>query len=192
MGGTVSSLFAGSWPADVERLVLVEGLGPPQERHEDGPERMARWVKEVRGVPTKAPKRFGSLDDVVARLRRSNPRLEEDLARELARSLARERDDGGWEWRHDPLHRTRTPALYDWARYRPFVAAITCPVLLVTGALSWYRYPSLEERRTALRDARRLHLEDVGHMVHHDAPESLASAVAAFLGGREPDGATGA
>ncbi len=190
MGGGICTLFAGSWPADVERLVLVEGLGPPQERAEDGPERMARWIGEVRGLGTKEPKRFEGPGDVAKRLRRTNPRLGEVLADELARNLARERADGTWEWRHDPLHRTRTPALYDWARYRPFAEAIPCPILLVTGGHSWYRYRSLEERRRCLADARRLHLEDAGHMVHHDAPEVLAAALVDFLEGRDPPGAS--
>jgi pimeloyl-ACP methyl ester carboxylesterase len=189
MGGGVSTLFTGTWPDDVERLVLVEGLGPPGERAEDGPQRLARWVGEVRAVDRENPKTLADRGAIAKRLRRSNPRLSLELSEELAASLGVERPDGSWVWRYDPLHRTRTPSLYDWPRYRPFAAAITCPILLVTGGRSWYRYPSLNERRKALRDARRLHLEDSGHMIHHDAPETLASALEAFMAGREPDGA---
>ena len=188
MGGGIASLFAGTWPGDVERLILVEGLGPPQERAEDGPARMARWVDEVRKVDPTRVKSFPSRADVAKRLRRSNPRLSEPLGDELAGLLAVEQPDGSWRWKHDPLHRTRTPALYDWGRYRPFAEAIACPTLLVTGGKSWYRYRSLEERRTSLGDARRLHLEEAGHMVHHDAPDALAEAIVAFLDGREPAG----
>ncbi len=186
MGGGVSTLFAGSWPEEVERLVLVEGLGPPREENDMGPGRLARWVRELDAGPRPA-KGFPSAEDAAARLVRQNPVMPPERALAAVQWLAEE-VDGAWRWRHDPWHRARTPQLYQPERYAPFLRAITVPVLLVTGGKSWYRWGDLEERRANLIDRRRLHLDEVGHMVHYEVPDVLAQAVQDFVLGLEPTG----
>ena len=62
--------------------------------------------------------------------------------------------------------------------------------LLVTGSESWYRWPDLAERRSQLSDWRLLEIEEAGHMIHQDQPGALASAVASFVAGTDPSGAT--
>ncbi|MBJ95365.1 MAG: hypothetical protein CMP23_12960 [Rickettsiales bacterium] len=185
MGGGVSLLFAGSWPEEVERLVVVEGLGPPNESVEDGPARMRRWIREERRVADRGTRSFPDLLSVARRLQVRQPALEGERALELAGWLAHEQQDG-WTWRHDPRHQVRNPKIYRSSTYAPFVAEIGCPVLLVTGSESWYRWPDLEERRSHLRDWRRVDIEGASHMIHHDCPEPLAAAVASFLAGAEP------
>lgn len=186
MGGGVSILFAGTWPEEVERLILVEGLGPPRDELAVGPQRVGRWVRELAAGP-KPSRGFASVEEAAARINRQNPAMKPEQALEAARWLAEERD-GGWRWKHDPWHRARTPQLYRPERYAPFLEAITAPVLLVTGGRTWYRWDDLEERRASIADRRRLHLEQVGHMVHYEAPEVLANALEEFLAGREPAG----
>ena len=44
-GGTVVTLFAGARPERVERLVSIEGLGPPDNDWSMGPVRMRRWLE---------------------------------------------------------------------------------------------------------------------------------------------------
>lgn len=178
MGGGVAQLVAGAWPEQVHKLVLVEGLGPPPEEAESAPKRVRRWIDEMAN-PRKA-RQYGSLEEVAKSLVTRNPGLELPMAEELASHLAHE-VGGTWIWRHDVLHRTRNPQPYDPARYTPFLQAITCPVLLVTGGKSWYRYRDLEERRQHLADRRRVHFEESGHMVHWQVPGELAAAIEEFL-----------
>jgi len=179
MGGGISVLFTGSWPEDVVRLILVEGLGPPSEDLKAGPTRMARWVKEL-GVGPKGSRPFHSMDEVASRLRRQNPLMTEARAHELAGCLAEETETGA-RWRHDPWHRARSPEIYRPERYAPFLAAVECPVLTVTGGRSWYTWDDLDMRRSHLADRRHSHFADVGHMVHYEAPEDLAREVSLFL-----------
>ncbi len=188
-GGGVSVLFSGSWPTDVEGLIVVEGLGPPEESVDDGPARMRRWIKEERQVGARGPRLFSSKHDVARRLMARQPRLTEELAMELAGWLSRE-SEGSWQWRHDPMHRVRGPKIYLAATYAPFLQKISCPVLLITGSESWYRWPDLADRRSQIPDWRRVDIAEAGHMVHQDQPEALAQAVACFLQGKEPPGAT--
>jgi pimeloyl-ACP methyl ester carboxylesterase len=183
MGGGVCSLFAGTWPEELHRLVLLEGLGPPRENLDDGPKRMRRWIEETRAVRggRRPVKSFATLQEGAARLQKKDSFLPDARALDLARWLVREREDGAFEWLHDPMHRTRTPMIYRPEVWRPFLLATTCPVLTVTAGVTWYRWPDLPERRAALRDHRHLHIEEASHMLHHDAPEELAEAIGAFL-----------
>lgn len=179
MGGGISVLFAGTYAEEVVRLVLVEGLGPPEEDLSDGPARMARWVKELADGP-RGSRPFSSYDDVASRLARQNPRVTPERAAELAGWLAEE-VEGEVRYRHDVWHRARTPQLYRPARYTPFLEAISCPVLTVTGGRSWYKWPDLEARRARLATRRHVHFEDCGHMVHYEVPSLLAGEIAGFL-----------
>ena len=186
MGGGVSLLFSGAWPAEVERLIVVEGLGPPAERVEDGPVRMRRWVAEERRIAESGPRLFDTKLAVARRLMARQPRLQEERALELAGWLARESKEG-WQWRHDPMHRARGASIYQAATYAPFLQNISCPVLLVTGAESWYRWPDLAERRSHLPDWRSVEVAEAGHMIHQDQPDALGKAVARFLAGEDPE-----
>jgi len=186
MGGAISSLFAGTWPEEVARLVIVEGFGPPAEEFSSGPARMKRWVRELANGPT-ASRTFGSMEEVSSRLQRQNPGLTPERATELAGWLAVE-DEGAVRWRHDVWHRARSPQIYRPARYAPFLEAVTCPALTVSGGRSWYRWEDLEERQNRLRDRRHVHFEDCGHMVHYERPAELAAEVARHLGLGEAPG----
>ncbi|HCP44606.1 MAG TPA: hypothetical protein DIU15_01015 [Deltaproteobacteria bacterium] len=180
MGGGVAVLFAGSYPEDVTRLVLIEGLGPPAEDLADGPTRLARWIRESQAIAGFGVRRFDSLEAVAERLRTRSPELDEDIGLSLAAWLSMP-IDGGFTWRHDPRHRVRTASVYRPERYDPFARAVRCPVLLVTGEKSWYRWPDLPDRRRALVDHRLVEIPAAGHMIHYDAPSELASAVLEFV-----------
>ena len=190
MGGGVAYLFTGAWPEDVERLVLLEGLGPPEEDVAEGPARLRRWIRETRNVEAgdMAVRSFASLADAAERLRSRDSFLTEERALELAGWLTVPQQGGGVTWAHDPLHRTRTPHVYRPSSWAPFLAAIDCPVLTVSAEQSWYRWPDLADRRAQLRDHRHLVLSKSSHMLHHDVPENLAVSLEAFLGGEEPAG----
>ncbi len=189
MGGGVSTLFTGSYPDEVERLILLEGLGPPKEDVGDGPQRMRRWIREVTAVSSGAKRvsRFATIEDAAARLQAKDDRLDDARARELAGWLT-EPDGDGLRWSHDALHRTRNPLVYRPETWEPFLDAITCPVLTVSAGRSWYRWPDLPARRARLADHRHLRYEEATHMLHHDVPAELGAAITDFLQGREPEG----
>lgn len=185
MGGTIAALLAGTFPAWFERVVLIEGLGPVA-LPEDPPERMERWISEVRALREKAPRTMPDVQAAAARLRERNPRLTDSLARLLAQEGTRE-TDGGLVWSFDPLHRTRSPTGFVPAQFQSFLARISCPVLLVEGDESGWRQVIEAERASSLRFASREVISDSGHMVHQDQPEALAKVVARFLAERAPE-----
>lgn len=180
MGGTIAALVAGSFPELVDRLVLVEGLGPPAAPEPEPPDRIAQWIREVTERRARPPRPMPTRGAARDRLRESNPRLTPELATLLAEHGTRP-VDGGFVWSFDPLHRTRSPASFSAAVFRTFLRRIACPALLVDAAESPFAQFIDDDRAGDLRRARAVTVADAGHMVHQDQPDALAEAVAAFL-----------
>jgi pimeloyl-ACP methyl ester carboxylesterase len=195
MGGAVGTLYAGTFPERVARLVSVEGTGPPDGDHAEGPQRMRRWIEESRALRpsagrdagTGAPhlsapseRRLASEEDALRRLIVRHPRVPEEVLRTRVAALARELPGGGLAWRADPLHRTPSPFPFLAAALKAFARRVTCPVLFVSGGpLGWH--PADEEDRNASFPAlERIELADGGHMMHWTRPVELARAIVAF------------
>jgi pimeloyl-ACP methyl ester carboxylesterase len=188
MGGTMATLFAATRPDLVRRLVLVEGLGPPDVAAL-ALERARQFLDHVATPPRHGS--FASVDEAADRLRRFNPSIRPEVARRLVARTTRpvraddphvaEPVEGRLTWTWDPLHRARSPVPFRADVHRAFLAAVACPVLLVDGGASPFRVDDHAARAAALRDARAVALAGAGHLVHHDAPDALADAIATFL-----------
>src|SRR6185369_2790961 len=96
MGGTISFMYTGTFPERIRKLVLVEGIGPLPAEFSDAPARMERWIAEVRLLPQRKIVEYSTLDVAAERMRRKNPRLNPELAVELARSAMRRLENGSW------------------------------------------------------------------------------------------------
>lgn len=179
MGGTVAALFAGACPQAVRRLVLVEGLGPP-DATADAVQRAREFLAARREAPAHPP--MADRAEAVRRLRKFNPALDGPEAERLAERITRPEGEGvTWTW--DPLHRARAPVPFQAALFRRFLEQVTAPTLLVDGGASPFVLPDREERAAALPRARREVIAGAGHLVHHDAPEALARVIRAHLDG---------
>jgi pimeloyl-ACP methyl ester carboxylesterase len=188
MGGTIASLFAGTRPGLVRRVVLVEGLGPP-DMTEVAVE-SSRLALDHRRHPPRQPT-FPDVAAAADRMRRFNPKLTPEVATRLAKRLvrpvvpndpqAREDTPGRLTWRWDARHRMRSARPFSAEVHRRYLASITVPTLLVDGADSLFRIQDADARIAAFPDARSHTIAGAGHLIHHDAPEALASAVRAHL-----------
>jgi pimeloyl-ACP methyl ester carboxylesterase len=182
MGGTISFLYTGTFPEVVTRLVLVEGIGPHGLTFSDAPRRFERWIAELRALESSPSKAYSTLEEAAQRLRRTNPRLNSELALDLARSGMKQNNNGKWVWKFDPLHRTTSPQPFYSGQAVEFFRRIECPVLLITGKQSKQSpRADLRQRLEAIRNRTLVEIEEAGHMVHHDNPERLAEVVVEFL-----------
>lgn len=193
MGGEIVATYAGCFPNVPDRLVIVEGLGPPLPTMDeevawtiDGFRRIDQAMSGQRGID--------DLDAAYRRMRERNPRLTERQARELALLGTRAREDGKLEWKFDAM--LATMALngpFNLAYAMAFWKRITAPALIVHGGESgefWRSKPGaiyldpgdLQSRLACFRDARFAEIPGAGHMVHFDRPRELLSEVRRFLG----------
>ncbi len=188
MGGNIASLYAGVRPARVARLINLEGFGLPATTPEQAPKRFAKWLDELREPPTM--RGYASLEEVAARLQKTNPRLPAGRAAFLAGHWAAQDEAGEWKILGDPAHKMTGPLLYHVDEVLACWRAITAPVLWVEAEeTEMWRWMGPKEQARAEIDRRMTHLARVdarmmpgaGHMLHHDQPELLARMVEEFL-----------
>jgi len=182
MGGTISFLYAGTFPQRLSKLVLIEGVGPPGMDFTDAPPKMAGWIREVRERGRSHFREYTSLAAGANQLQQTNPRLKKEFAFDLARAGMKQNENGKWVWKFDPLHRTASPQPFYAAQALEFFRRIACPVLIVDGKESRQtRRTDKQQRYDAIEDRRHATIGNAGHMVHQDNPQQLAEVVASFL-----------
>lgn len=183
MGGSVVAYLAGAFPDRVDRLALLEGVGPPEDET-PVPDRVARWIEAWRDARSRDATSHASLEAAAARLRKSDDLLDEELALWLAEKSTVDLGDGSRRFKHDPLHLTRGPYPFRRAVMDEFYRRVECPVLLVEGELSFFRHGDEERERISslFRHARTTVLPGAGHMMTRHRPVELARLVAEFIG----------
>ena len=181
MGGSVVTMFAAVRSERLHTLTLMEGLGPPDQPVTKAPERLGLWLKAVARARARVEEpRVFTLEEAVARMRRQNPALSDELGLFLAAKGTRPAPEGGAGarvWAFDPLHRTPSPRLFRADAFTTYLRRIAVPTLVVAGEKG-YRLADEAERMGAIPDARLVELAGAGHMMHWEAPEALAAALA--------------
>lgn len=187
MGGNVAMLYAGVRPDRVRRLVNLEGFGLPDLPAAEAPTRLATWLDELKTPQRLKP--YASQADVAQRLQQNNRRLPADKALWLAAHWSAPDADGRWRLLADAAHKRINPVPYRAADAIATWQRITAPLLWVQGAGSrldshWggrYSLAEFQQRLAHVPSVRQVTLADAGHMLHHDQPEALASALLDFL-----------
>ncbi len=182
MGGSIVGYYAGAFPDDMEKVVLMEGMGPP-ENETPAPDRVVHWIRGWKRARTRSPHVYASVEAAAEKLRARDEKLTGERALDYARWGTRE-VEGGVTFKHDPLHLTQGPTGYSVDVALQFWKRISCPVLLVDGANSRMRLgPTEHERRTSgFSDMREAVTEGAGHMMQRHQPEELARVLLGFLG----------
>jgi len=182
MGGTIASLYTGTYPTRVSKLALVEGLGPPGRAFNDAPVRAVRWLEGVRRLEDAKITEYASIADGARRLRETDPLLEESRATDLARHAMRPTGNGTWRWKFDPLHRTTSPQPFYLEQFRAFLSRVSCPTLVVQGSDSAHLIRGdLAARSKFLDNASLVTIPGAAHWVQQDNPSALAAVLAPFL-----------
>jgi pimeloyl-ACP methyl ester carboxylesterase len=184
LGGAVVLHYAGVYPETVERVVAIEGLGPPPALIVDTPieERMRDWIATMQSLAARKPKGYASIQDAEARMLEANPHLSTAMARHLTVHGIMRLEDGSYVWKFDNYVRAWPPQRYDEAGVQRLWSRITCPVLLVRGAESWASNPLTDGRAGHFQQAEYVEIQGAGHWVHHDRTEIFMQHLARFLG----------
>ncbi len=189
LGGSISLLYSGLYPETVTRLVSIEGMGPPPEIFEQRlnqpvNRRLDTWVKDLRQISGRIPRRYSSLEDAYERMQTENPHLTEDQARHLTIHGSIQNEDGTFSWKFDNYVRALAPVSLPRKEQYELYGRITCPTLLFRGTESWAADPATDGRVAYFKDARVANVEGAGHWVHHDQLDEFVDITRAFLNER--------
>ena len=191
MGGNVAMLYAGVRPQRVRRLVNLEGFGMPATQPAQAPKRYAKWMDELKSLHRGelALKTYADAAGVAARLMKTNPRLSQDKAQWLAHHWARPDAQGQWHILGDAAHKIINAQLYRVDEVLAAFASITAPLLAIHAShnqmAQWwqgkYTLAEFHQRLQSVPQVRLAEVQEAGHMLHHDQPESLAALIEPFL-----------
>ena len=181
LGGAVALEYTGVFPQFVQKLVAVEGLGPPVREPVSASSRMRSWIGQMQEFDTRKPRRYTSLDDATKRMLEENPHLTAEMARHLTKHGMRKNDDGTSSWKFDNYVRLHSPYEFNIAEAREIWNQIRCPTLLVRGSESWASDPEQDGKATAFHNYQNVLIKDAGHWVHHDQLDAFMAVLWNFL-----------
>lgn len=180
MGAAIATLVAASAPERVEKMALIEALGPLAGAATTAGQRLREAVTARRTSTQRSRRVIPNLDTAV-KARRAVGDMSDAAARLIVeRNL--EAVEGGWRWRSDarlvlPSHLriTEEAAL-------SIVRAVEAPTLLITAdPAPPYFTPEMRDARVAqLRDGRLVVLPG-GHHLHMEQPEIVGPHLLEFL-----------
>ena len=190
MGGNVVMMYAGTRPERIRRLVNLEGFGMAATQTSQAPTRMAQWLDELKAqrAGSNDLKPYADAAGVAARLMKTNRRLSQDKADWLALHWSSPGPDGQWRILGDSAHKVINPYLYQVDEALEMYRRISAPVLSVEAAGDslgqWWkgRYTLAEyhERLRSVPQSEKAVIQDAGHMLQHDQPETLAHLIEKF------------
>ena len=180
MGASIAALLAVAVPQRVQRLALVETLGPLVEAPEHTATRLRQAMAAARALPGKQLRVFAELEMAVrARIHASG--LDQANARLLVergtRAVA-----GGHVWRSDQRLTLPSPTRLDEAQVLDLLGAISCPLRLLYAdpAQSYFPDPLRRARLSAVPHAQ-LTVLPGGHHLHMDQPARAGEWLGGFF-----------
>ena len=187
LGGSISALYTALHPEKVNKLVAIEGMGPPPKMIEERinqpiSKRLHNWMNDLRKSSGRLPRRYQTLEEAFQRMQTENPHLSEDQARHLTIHGSNQNEDGTFSWKFDNYVRNFAPIGVPFDEMATLFGDITCPTLLVRGLESWASDPIADGRTKSFNC--KLEVEafaDAGHWVHHDQLDGFVKRVKTFL-----------
>jgi len=179
MGGALACVFAAAAPERVDRLAVLDGLGPMTAQPGQALERLRKSRDTVRKATGKLREFSGLAAAIEAR--RAVSDLSELAARLLCeRSLEPHEDH--FRWRTDPRLNWHSPSLLSEFQVLEYLAAIEAPVLSINAQplARWIDPEIIEGRRRAVRSLT-THAIDGHHHFHMERPEAVAPLLLEFL-----------
>jgi pimeloyl-ACP methyl ester carboxylesterase len=182
MGGGLGSLFAGTFPDVIERLILIEALGPVTREANEAPENLALAIQRFLDHSNKDPESaiFRSIDQLV-KLRLRAGKMKDESARLLIERGTEVLEDGNFRLRRDP--RLNLPSFLRLTEDQviAFLKRIHVPSLLIWGDQGYqWEKKILEGRANAVANLKQITLAG-NHHIHMDEPEVVGEQIVRFL-----------
>jgi pimeloyl-ACP methyl ester carboxylesterase len=181
MGGAIGTVVAASAPERVNKLILIEALGPISGKAEEAGQRLRQAVAARRYFTNdRAPRVIPDIETAVsARLAASQ------MTRDTARLIVQrnlQTVTNGYIWRSDARLMLPTHVRTDEQFVRSWIQAIEAQTLVIAAdPAQIYFSPEQRSARLALLKHSHLHVIEGGHHVHMEKPDEVAKMIIDFL-----------
>lgn len=181
LGGAVASIYAAAHPERIEKLLLVESLGPLTQSPETSLDQLRKGLAEREAFASKSLRVFADVDIAVAARQAANG-LSEAAARALVERGVRA-VDGGWSWSSDPRLTLASPLRYTEPQIQAILRGIAAPTLMLLAepATSYLPGPLMRARAACVRDIHVAHLAG-NHHLHLENAAPVADEILRFCG----------
>lgn len=173
MGAAIAVLYAGSVPDRLDKLILIENLGPLVEDVLSAAEQMQLFMKSVPMI--KPPTIHDTLEKAVtARLKF------QDISKQHATILAERGThaiNGGYQWRHDPKLRLPSAIFLTEQQVTSFLHFITADTTIILAENGFPYDQKTIEHRIRLIKHHDLYTLPGGHSIHMEQPEQVAEII---------------
>ncbi len=179
MGAGVATLTAGAFPDRIQKLVLIEGIGPMTGETGDSPLHLSKSINQMRIIKKKSPPIYKDLKAIIdARLKVGD--MKEDSVEVLVKRGVIELERGV-TWRSDPRLKVTSPVYFTDDQVNLFLDKITASSLLITGKTGYLAQRSYTSPRCArVKNIKHVVLPG-GHHLHLDDPKPVAEIIRPFI-----------
>jgi pimeloyl-ACP methyl ester carboxylesterase len=180
LGGAVASMLAAACPQRIERLFLIEALGPLTAEVEQTLSLLQRAISQRHGLPAKALRVFAS-EAEAAQTRAKAGDLSLEAAQIMVARGIKPATGGGFVWSSDPRLTLTSPQRYIEAQVLAVLDELRVPTQLILAqpAPSFLPEAMINARIARVRDIDVVRIAG-HHHVHLDDPQPVASAMLAF------------
>lgn len=176
MGAGIGVLLAGAFPERIERLLLIDGIGPWPATPEEGPGVLREALLEWQAWEARPERVFADFEAAVAARRRGFTPLSEEASRLLCGRGVKE-VAGGYCWSLDRRVRHSSPLRFTEAQAQAFLARIEAPLLLVQAEPAFPGAEAMFRERWAVIRHGTLRAIQGSHHLHLEAQAPEVAAV---------------
>ncbi|MEE9385406.1 MAG: alpha/beta hydrolase [Nannocystaceae bacterium] len=179
-GAGIAPLLAAARPGQIDRIALLDGLGPVTDPPAAAPAAFARSLAHQRRSRT-AARIFENREAAAARLVAASRTMSMATARILVERGTTNAGSGGVRWRADPRLRVPSRLRLSEDQVHAFLAAVECPTLLIRAQSGLQDERRQFAGRVAQLPSIEVHEIPGGHHVHLDDPEPVVALLRPFF-----------
>lgn len=181
MGGSMALMFAAAYPNRVNRLVLVDSLGPITAAADTATAQLRSSLNSRRRSRVARISTYPERITLRERMQRGNSALTDEAAETLLERNAMVEPDRGWRFSYDRRLRDVSAYRFTEEQVLDLIRNVRCPTLLLRASHGTVlRDGPLDERIAAFQNIEVLDVEG-SHHVHLVQPEKVVQPIMDFL-----------
>lgn len=179
LGACLASIVAGAIPNKIEKLVLLDAIGPLTTPDSDSAIKYQLYLKQLSIIKRKKNRHYENIMQASEHRAINGHITKEHVEDIVKRGLIYK--DNSYQWRHDPRLLLPSPMRMTEAQTLTFLKEITAPTLLL-NATEGFKF-SREAYQLRITAVKQLTVKEIksGHHLHIETPTLCAHLINDFL-----------